>query len=120
MMFGLNIFSDTGGLVLGGGTLLYAISSLIGYLGYGQSPFFRFTRINVFPLFLLVLTLASLGIGGLSFSTQLILLMMVNLYDANCAANNERIAPLTDRITTEQTNPIENFYLTSYRTNSFN
>lgn len=101
MFFGLSLLPESGGLLLGSGATLYACSSLIGYLGYGQSPFFKFTRTNVVPLALLVLALGSMAFGGLSFSLNLILLMMVNLYDANCAATNERIAQLTDRVAPE-------------------
>ena len=92
MLLGTGLMSETGGMLTGGATLLYACSSLMGYLGFGASPFFKFSRINIIPLALLALGLGSLGIGNLALSMNLILLMMVNLYDANCAANNERTA----------------------------
>jgi len=101
MLLGTRLLSETGGMLTGGATLLYACSSLMGYLGFGASPFFKFSRINIIPLALLALGLGSLGIGNLALSMNLILLMMVNLYDANCAANNERTASLTDRIAPE-------------------
>jgi len=92
MLFGLGLLPQTGGLVVGGSTFLYACSSLMGYFGFGTSPFFKFTRVNVIPLALLALALGSMGFGGLSPSMNLIILMMVNLYDANCAASNDRTA----------------------------
>jgi len=92
LILGMGLMSETGGVLVGGSTLLYACSSLLGYLGFGSSPFFKFSRINIIPLALLVLGLGSLGIGNLTLSMNLILLMMVNLYDANCAANNDRTA----------------------------
>ena len=81
---------ENGGMIAGGGALLYAISSLLGYFGHGSSPFFKFSRTNVIPLALLVVGLGSLGFGNLALSLNFILLMLVSLYDANCAATNER------------------------------
>ena len=101
MLFGFSILPEAGGLVLGSGTLLYACSSLIGYFGFGSAPFFKFTRINIIPLVLIVLAFGSIGLGGLSNSMNLILLILVNLYDANCAATNERTPQLIDRVASE-------------------
>jgi hypothetical protein len=92
MLLGLGLLSETGGMLVGSGSLLYACSSLMGYLGFGSSPFFKFTRINVIPLVLLVLGLGSMGLGDLSLTMNLILLMAVNLYDVNCAASMDRAA----------------------------
>jgi hypothetical protein len=92
MLLGMGLMTETGGMLTGGGSLLYAFSSLMGYLGLGSSPFFKFSRINVIPLALLAVGLGSLGLGNLALSFNLILIMMVNLYDANCAATNERTA----------------------------
>jgi hypothetical protein len=85
-------------MLVGGGTLVYAASSLMGYLGFGASPFFKFSRINVIPMALLVVALGSMIFGNLSFTTNLMLLMMVNLYDANCATQNERNGSLNERL----------------------
>jgi hypothetical protein len=101
MILGMSLMLENGGLLAGGGALLYAVSSLMGYLGLGSSPFFKFSRINIIPLALLVVGLGSLGLGNLSLSLSFILLMMVNLYDANCAATNNRTNQLSDRISPE-------------------
>lgn len=101
MILGMNLMFENGGMLAGGGAALYAFSSLMGYLGLGSSPFFKFSRINVIPLALLMVGLGSLGLGNLGLSLSFLLLMLVNLYDANCAATNERTPQLLDRIAPE-------------------
>lgn len=86
IFLGMRLMGQTGGMLLGGGTVMYAGSSLLGYIGFGNAPFFKFMRTNVVPLALVALGLGSLGVGSLALSMSLILLMMINLYDANCAS----------------------------------
>ena len=67
--------------------MIYAISSLLGYLGLGSSPFLKASRTNLMPMILIMLSMFSLMFGNASLTTNLVLLMLVNLYDANCASN---------------------------------
>jgi len=69
--------------------MIYAISSLLGYLGLGSSPFLKAARTNLMPMFLIMLAMFSLMFGSASLTTNLVLLMLVNLYDANCASNSQ-------------------------------
>lgn len=100
-----------------------SLSSLLGYFTLGDTPALRLVRSNGMSLAMLLMAMGSILIGSQTSSMAMLMMMMLNLFDVYSAATVETHAEPRERETTEsqrQSTPVEQFWLTSWRNNSFN
>ena len=112
--FGLANFTGLG-VVL---HLFRTLSSLLGYFDSGDTPILRLLRSNLISFVSLVLCMGGLLLGYEVLSTSLLLLMVVNLFDVYCAFSvppAEQQSQIDTRASMQ-----EQFWLTSWRNNSYN
>jgi hypothetical protein len=111
---GLGLTNFTGiGVVL---HFFRTVSSLLGYFNSGDTPALRLLRSNLISFVSLLLCMGGLLVGYEVVSMSLLLLMCANLFDVYCAFGLPSPSETIDTRTTVQ----EDFWLTSWRNNSFN
>lgn len=103
--------------------LIRSVSGLLGYFTLGDTPALRLVRSNGVSLAMLLMAMGSILIGSQTSSMAMLMMMVLNLFDVYSAATVETHAEPRERETTEsqrQSTPVEQFWLTSWRNNSFN
>ncbi len=66
--------------VLKVGTLVFALSSLMGYFNKGKSPILRLCRMNLIPIALTILTIAEMIFGNGSGLGMLLMTLFTTIY----------------------------------------
>lgn len=118
VFFGVQLVSSGDNAVIGGTSLVYAASGLLGYFGIGQAPLAVFSRTNMISVIMGILGIMGLLTGGITMPLMMITLM--HLFDVVQGASREDSSLPNSAYenvgsTREQAGPVARFFLDSWK-----
>ena len=113
-------------------TLIYAVFSLLGFLGLGSSPIAKLARVNMISVICAVFGIMGIISGGLNL--PLVILTALHLFDAykgtkengreskktKNSFDNEEYSRINNMERRSENGPVMTFFTESWRVNSFN
>ena len=108
---------------LGGASMVYAISGLLGYFGLANAPMALFSRANIMSVIMAFMGVVVMATGA-GVSLPLILITLMHIFDVMQGATNDQPTLAVDAYdnvgsTREQAGPIARFFIDSWKTDAY-